>query len=236
MAFALWYESTHLSLTGKLKGELSLSYDISIDYILRIPRGNQVPSMPHPGFTTFFHGQVESGLCFQVPKIFRGVCTYFGISLHQLAPNAIRILCGVVVIFQLYDIPLTLTFFHYFFHPKRVELGAFHFMSRAGYKFLDSRPLSHKGWKNKFFYLEPLTPFTFPTDYRGELPNLTILGKYKKNPKYLRALEILISMCFNCTTIIHNEDFLYRARLSPNTVDLEKSLGKSFLPFIFHEN
>ncbi|KAG6494741.1 hypothetical protein ZIOFF_042502 [Zingiber officinale] len=43
-------------------------------------------------------------------------------------------------------------------------------------------------------------------------------------------------MCFNSIAIIQNEGLLYRARLSSNAADLEKSLGKRFLVFIFCEN
>lgn len=122
-----------------------------------MPSSLQRPHDPPPGYVTFFQRQLEGGLRFPIPRFLQDLATYFQFSLSQLAPNSYRLLCSASIIFQIYQIPDS-QILHYFLFPKKGEARVIYFSTRSGVKFLDKCPTSHKGWKQRFFFVKPPTP------------------------------------------------------------------------------
>lgn len=221
----VWYESL-VSLFDK-EGRVTLrsQYKVPRTFKIKVPKCHHHPSRPPLGYRTFFLAQLEGGLRFPVPEFFENVAEYFEIPLNQLAPNFFRLLCAAYLVFKVYDIPLNPTMFHYFFALKRKEEGVFYFTARVGFNFLDSYPSSLRGWKDTFFFVRPPLPLFYTAEWQCELPSQPALGDYRNDPTFLRAAERLEGLKFNVGSLVGEEGLLYRAGLSPITVELTRSLG-----------
>lgn len=174
-----WYEIVSTLLTPGDDMLLREQFKIPRDHKIKIPTSDCWPYPPPTGYTTFFQDHLEGGLRFPIPPFLQDLTTYFQCLLSQLAPNSYRLICSASIVFQVYSIPFDCPTFHYFFFPKKGEVGVVYFAARLGYSFLSKCPTSHKGWKHRFFFVKPPQPYTWSIFWRPEPPSQPILGQYK---------------------------------------------------------
>lgn len=129
--------------------------------------------------------------------------------------------------FKVYGVPLNPIVFHSFFFPNMKEEGVFFFNARPRSDFLDGYPTSHMGWKDKFFFLRPPSPFKFPFGWRRELPTQPLLELYKEDSAIIEPAELLQGLKYDVERLVGEEGFLYRARLSPIATELSQPIGKT---------
>lgn len=173
------------------------------------------------------------GLRFSIPQFFVEVSEYVQIPLQQLASNSYRLLCGVVIIFHLYHIPLTRVFY-YLFCPKKMKVGIFYFTARSSCSFLDKIPSSHKGWKAHYVFAQPPLLFLWPIDWQLELSiptPLPSLGQYKLESTFHTTLDILSGLQFDVKHML-KEGLLFLFGLSSIDVELHSSFGKTCHVFV----
>ncbi|XP_042441377.1 uncharacterized protein LOC122026716 [Zingiber officinale] len=141
---APWYSYYISDLDDSDLAQIQESLHLTTDYQLCAPRPTEHPSSPPKGFVTFFKDQLLGGLRFPLHPIFSSLSQYFRIPLSQFTPNVIRAICGMVILYRVYQIPLTAELFHHFYSLKRSEPDVFMVQSRVGCKFFSDMPSSNK--------------------------------------------------------------------------------------------
>ncbi|XP_042415273.1 uncharacterized protein LOC122004452 [Zingiber officinale] len=220
----LWYMIMVSRFDGTDARRFFNEFELPPDHRLVLATSSNRPHNPPIGTVCFFRDQFVAGLRFPLHSFIREVCNYFRIPLGQLIPNSFKLLCGVVILFKLHDIPLAPRIFHYFYYPKQSEWGTFLFQSRIGLVFFDKMSTSNKHWKESYFYLRfPELP-SFRTQWQTTVPSPPDLGKYKSQPDYLHAANLLAGQRFNINKLLH-EGVLYIFGLSPIRTKLPSSMA-----------
>lgn len=127
LAPGLWYNTIETRFDAGDAASLINTFDIPSDYEIVLASPSDQPNDPPVDTICFFRDQFVVGLRFPIHPFITEVCNYFRVPLAQLVPNSFYLLCGVVVLFRVHNIPLTPQVFHYFYYPKQSELGTYLF-------------------------------------------------------------------------------------------------------------
>ena len=203
------------------------NFEIPSDLELILPTPTARPHKSPRGAFCVFHDQFTAGLRLPIHPFFVEVCNFFGIPLGSLVPNTFRLLCGVVVLFKIHNIPFRPEVFYYFYYPKQSESGTYMFQARPGLVFFNKLPSSNKHWKEFYFYIRfPEWP-TFRTQWQVGLPLSPELKRFKTRPDYLHAANMLAGLRFDINKFLP-EGVMYIFGLSPIRTPLPSGFGKNF--------
>ena len=222
-----WYTTMRSRFEQRDFDILADNFEIPEDIEVRLAGPAARPHRPPRGGFCVFRDQFTAGLRFPVHPFIADVCNYFGVPLGSLVPNTFRLLCGVVVLFKIHNIPLRPEVFFYFYYPKQAEPGTFMFQARPGLVFFNKLPTSNKHWKDYYFYLRMPTQPNFPTQWQVRLPPPPELKKFKTRPDYLHAANVLAGLRLDINKLLH-EGVMYIFGLSPIRTPLPTGFGKNF--------
>lgn len=76
---------------------------------------------------------MSSGWRFPIPDFFQELATFYQLNLSQLSSPSFQIICGTVILFRLYQIPLTAPLFDTLYVVEIHERGVFSFVLRSGH-------------------------------------------------------------------------------------------------------
>ncbi|XP_042466308.1 uncharacterized protein LOC122048859 [Zingiber officinale] len=218
-----WYTTIEYRFDeGDAEG-LRNAFDISPDHEIVLPSSSDRPNNSSTGCVCLFMDHFTAGLWFPMHPFIIVVCKYFCISLPQLVPNSFRLLCGVVVLFRLHDIPLVPRIFRYFYYSKLSELGTFLFQFRIGLVFFDKMTTSNKHWKEYFFFLRLPERLEFLTRWQLEVAPQPPLKRYKSRSDFLDAAAMMTGQKYNIHKLLL-EGILYIFGLSPIRTRLPTNL------------
>ncbi|XP_073027468.1 uncharacterized protein [Primulina eburnea] len=175
------------------------------------------------------------GLRFPIPKAVQYLCEHYLICPSQLAPNSFSTLLALGVLLKYFGIPLSVALLDRFVQIKRKEIGRFYVSPRPGCDFLVGNPSSHKGWMNRYFYVES-EPFPWYCDMTWA-EQLTL----RDPPAPGRAIDLtnflasISEKCFDVKSLIQ-DDLLCEFRFCRKGIEVEGDIDERIMKSAMLEN
>ena len=122
-----------------------------------IPKPDDRADNPPIRKIPIYEDQLEAGLRLPLHRLFVQILQFWSISLGQLTPNAVRIVCGFIVLCKCLGVHPSLELLRYFYllRSNGHSQGFFYFANRPKKPQLAERgPSSIKKWKRRFFFVK----------------------------------------------------------------------------------
>lgn len=221
-----WYEIAGSYLDHDRADLIRERSGMPAGFELAMPSAEDRAHKPPMGYHTFYLDQVDMGLRFPVPQTIQQFCKCYGVSPSQLLPNSYAILLSLGVLLKYFGLKIRIAFLGKIVHVKKVGPGRFFVNPRPEYQFLAGHPSSHKGWPNRFFFVQAPTnyPWTCDMAWVDNLPSRAPPNNQlsQQETNFLATMSVV---CFRTTNLV-KDDVLCRFGFCKKGVQIDGDLGR----------
>lgn len=221
-----WYEIAGSYIDHNKADLIRERSGMPVGFELAMPSAEDRAHAPPEGYHTFYLDQIDMGLRFPVPQTIQQFCSCYGISPSQLLPNSYAILLSLGVLIKYFGLKIRIGLLGRLVHVKKVGPGRFYVNLRPEYHFLGGHPSSHKGWPNRYFFVQaPIDrPWTCDMSWVDSLPRRAP-PKYEFSQRETNFLATLSALCYRTTNLV-KDDVLCHFGFCKKGVLIEGDLGR----------
>lgn len=221
-----WYEIAGSYLDHDRADIIRERSGMPAGFELAMPNAEDRAHEPPVGYHSFYLDQIDMGLRFPIPQTIQQFCRSYSISPSQLLPNSYAILLSLGVLIKYFGLKIRMGLLGKIVHVKRVGPGRFYVNPRPEYQFLGGHPSSHKGWPNRFFFVQ--TPLDHPwscdmswTDSLSRQPPT----EYEFSQRETNFLATMSALCYRTTSLV-KDDLLCHFGFCKKGVQIEGDIGR----------
>ena len=148
------------SMSDKIFKELCVRYQIPEHIPIHLPYENEKCYTRRTENIGMYDAMFVAGLRLPLTALHRQLVDYLGLSVSQIAPNALRTFIGAEILWGSLsggNRQLTLDEFFYCYRPHHISSskGTYHFsIKEKDLKLVSDMPDSNRNWKSRFFFVE----------------------------------------------------------------------------------